>query len=59
MARAKATGTKSGKAIGRPSTPPAVVEAIKAAHAAGGSSLRTIGKQFGVSAMTVRRLLRS
>jgi DNA invertase Pin-like site-specific DNA recombinase len=59
MARAKERGTKSGKAIGRPSTPPAVVEAIKAAHAAGGSSLRTIGKQFGVSAMTVRRLLRS
>jgi DNA invertase Pin-like site-specific DNA recombinase len=59
MARAKERGTKSGKAIGRPSTPPAVVEAIKATHAAGGSSLRTIGKQFGVSAMTVRRLLRS
>jgi DNA invertase Pin-like site-specific DNA recombinase len=56
MARAKARGTKSGKAIGRPGTPSAVREAIKAAHAHGGS-LRALGKQFGLSAMTVRRIL--
>jgi DNA invertase Pin-like site-specific DNA recombinase len=56
MARAKANGTKSGKAIGRPAIPSGTRDAIRAAHAAGGS-LRAVGRQFGVSAMTVRRCL--
>ena len=57
MARAKERGTKSGKPIGRPSVPPAVQEAIRAAHAAGGMSLRALAAQFGVGHETIRRLL--
>ena len=57
MARAKAAGTKSGKAIGRPPTPEGVRAAIQQAHAAGGVSLRRLAKQFGLAHETVRRIL--
>jgi DNA invertase Pin-like site-specific DNA recombinase len=57
MIRAKASGTKSGKAIGRPPTPEGVRTAIQQAHAAGGVSLRRLAKQFGLAHETVRRIL--
>jgi DNA invertase Pin-like site-specific DNA recombinase len=57
MIRAKASGTRSGKAIGRPPTPKGVRAAIQQAHAAGGVSLRRLAKQFGLAHETVRRIL--
>jgi DNA invertase Pin-like site-specific DNA recombinase len=57
MARAKATGTKSGKAIGRPPIDPRRREAIRKAYQAGGIGLRGVAAQFGVSVATVRRAL--
>ena len=57
MIRAKASGTRSGKAIGRPPTPEGVRAAIQQAHAAGGVSLRKLAKQFGLAHETVRRIL--
>jgi len=57
MARAKVTGTKSGKAIGRPSIDPRRREAIRLAYQAGGIGLRGVAAQFGVSVATVRRCL--
>ena len=57
MARAKATGTKSGKAIGRPRLDPTRREAIRAAYRAGGIGLRGVARQYGVSVETVRRCL--
>ena len=42
MARAKATGTKSGKPIGRPAIHPARRAAIRAAYEAGGVGLRAV-----------------
>ena len=57
MARAKASGTKSGKAIGRPRLDPARREAIRATYRAGGLSLREIARQYGVAVETVRRVL--
>jgi DNA invertase Pin-like site-specific DNA recombinase len=57
MLRAKATGTKSGKAIGRPAIDPDRCEAIRQAYRAGGIGLRGVAKRFGVSVATVRRAL--
>jgi len=57
MARARVKGTKSGKAIGRPSLDPKLKAEIKAAYQKGGVSLRAVAKQFDVSAETVRRCL--
>lgn len=57
MARAKATGTKSGKAIGRPAIPAATRAAIRSAYMAGGIGMRGVAAQFGVGAETVRRCL--
>jgi DNA invertase Pin-like site-specific DNA recombinase len=57
MARAKATGTKSGKAIGRPPIDPDRRDAIRQAYQAGGIGLRGVAKRFGVSVATVRRAL--
>jgi DNA invertase Pin-like site-specific DNA recombinase len=57
MARAKAQGTKSGKPIGRAPMSEALKAAIRAEHAANGGSLRTLGKQFGVSHEIVRRCI--
>jgi DNA invertase Pin-like site-specific DNA recombinase len=57
MARAKAKGTKSGRAIGRPKVKPGVRAAIREAYARGDGGYRTIAKQFGVAVMTVRKCL--
>lgn len=57
MARAKAIGTKPGKAIGRPRLDPARRDAIRAAHRAGGIGLRGVARQYGVAVETVRRVL--
>ena len=57
MARAKARGTRSGKAIGRPQIKPGVRTAIREAYARGDGGYRTIAKQFGVAVMTVRKCL--
>ena len=57
MARAKATGTKSGKAIGRPRLDPTRREAIRTAHQSGGIGLRGVARRFGVGVETVRRIL--
>jgi DNA invertase Pin-like site-specific DNA recombinase len=57
MARAKAQGTKSGKAIGRPRLDPRRRAAIVAAYRAGGVGLRTVARTFGVGVETVRRCL--
>jgi DNA invertase Pin-like site-specific DNA recombinase len=56
MARAKAQGTRSGKAIGRPPVPPHKRAAIRAAYART-PSLRKVAKRFDVGAETVRRCL--
>jgi DNA invertase Pin-like site-specific DNA recombinase len=58
MAKAKANGTKSGKAIGRPRIPELKRAAIKAAYAAGGISMRKLAAQFDVSLGMVRIALR-
>ena len=57
MARAKANGTKSGKPIGRPRIAAPIKDRIRAAHRAGGASLRDLAAQFGVGRETVRRVL--
>jgi DNA invertase Pin-like site-specific DNA recombinase len=58
MAKAKASGTKSGKAIGRPRVPELKRAAIKAAYAAGGISMRKLAAQFDVSLGMVQIALR-
>jgi len=58
MARAKAQGTKSGKAIGRPRIAPGIRAAVRAAYRAGGIGLRGVAKQFGIGVETVRVCLR-
>jgi len=55
MIRAKAKGTKSGKAIGRPELPEAKREAIRLAYARKEGGYRTLAKRFGVAVMTVRK----
>jgi len=57
MARAKALGTRSGKAIGRPALPDAIREQIKLAYAAEGATLRKVAKAYGTSVETVRRIV--
>jgi DNA invertase Pin-like site-specific DNA recombinase len=56
MARAKATGTKSGKAIGRPAVPEETNERIRALVLAGGGSQREIAAQLQVSRGAVYRV---
>jgi DNA invertase Pin-like site-specific DNA recombinase len=58
MAKAKANGTKSGNAIGRPRTPEALRQRIRDAYNAGGVGMRGIAKKFGVSLGTVQTCLR-
>jgi DNA invertase Pin-like site-specific DNA recombinase len=53
LAKAKANGTKSGKAIERPAIPEAKRQRIRDAHATGDVSLRKLAKQFNVSPATV------
>jgi DNA invertase Pin-like site-specific DNA recombinase len=55
MIRAKAKGTKFGKAIGRPELPEAKREAIRLAYARKEGGYRTLAKRFGVAVMTVRK----
>jgi DNA invertase Pin-like site-specific DNA recombinase len=55
LARARANGTKSGKAIGRPKTANAVEVAIRAALAAGNGIIKT-AKLQGVGVGTVQRI---
>ena len=57
MARAKAKGTKSGKAIGRPAIAPPTRNAIRDAYRAGGVSLRAVARKHNVGVETVRRCL--
>jgi DNA invertase Pin-like site-specific DNA recombinase len=58
LARARARGTKSGKAIGRPvEVGQAKVAAIREARAKGNRSLRELAKHFDVGVSTVRRAL--
>lgn len=56
LARAKANGTKSGKAIGRPKVPTAIEEAIRVARAEG-KGIRKIAREVGVGTGTVQRLV--
>jgi DNA invertase Pin-like site-specific DNA recombinase len=56
MRRAAERGTRSGKAIGRPTVPKHKRTAILAAYART-PSLRKVAKRFGVSASTVRNVL--
>jgi DNA invertase Pin-like site-specific DNA recombinase len=57
MARAKAKGTRSGRAIGRPTIDPTVRGAIRTAYMGGGVGLRGVAERFGVGVKTVRRCL--
>jgi DNA invertase Pin-like site-specific DNA recombinase len=54
MAKARANGTKSGKAIGRPRIPDKTRQAIRQAYAVGGVGMRGLARRFGVSLGTVR-----
>jgi len=58
LAKARATGTRSGKPIGRPSVNAKVAKAIYArAAAAPDESKRAIGRALGVPESTVRKVL--
>jgi DNA invertase Pin-like site-specific DNA recombinase len=57
MTRAKARGTRSGKAIGRPAIPKRTRAAVLAAYRAGGVGVRVIARRFGVGHGTVHRIL--
>jgi DNA invertase Pin-like site-specific DNA recombinase len=56
LARARATGTKSGKAIGRPAVAEEINEKIRGLVRAGGHSQREIAAQLGVSRGAVYRV---
>jgi DNA invertase Pin-like site-specific DNA recombinase len=57
VARAKASGTKSGKAFGRPRTSPEVEQRIRDALASPGRpGFHKIAAQFGVATGTVQRI---
>jgi DNA invertase Pin-like site-specific DNA recombinase len=58
IAKARATGTKSGKPHGRPGLDAKVVDAIRARRAAG-ESKRAIGRALKVPESTVRKVLAS
>ena len=57
IAKARATGTKSGKPHGRPGIEPKLVAAIRA-RAAAGEGKRAIGRALKVPESTVRKVLR-
>jgi DNA invertase Pin-like site-specific DNA recombinase len=60
VARAKAKGTKSGKAFGRPRTPAALEKRIREALATPGRpGFHKIAAQFGVATGTVQRIARA
>jgi DNA invertase Pin-like site-specific DNA recombinase len=56
MARARLRGTKSGKAIGRPTISPAKEDAIRSALAQGGKGILKIADELGVGSGTVQRV---
>jgi DNA invertase Pin-like site-specific DNA recombinase len=56
MARARVTGTKSGKAIGRPAIPDETNERIRELVLAGAGSQRSIASHLGVSRGAVYRV---
>jgi DNA invertase Pin-like site-specific DNA recombinase len=56
MERAKATGTKSGKAIGRPAVPEAVYERVRALVLANAGTQREIAEKMNVSRGAVYRV---
>jgi DNA invertase Pin-like site-specific DNA recombinase len=58
MSRAAASGTRSGKAIGRPRIEPETEAGIRAALQKGGMGLRKVAVQFGVATGTVQRVAR-
>jgi DNA invertase Pin-like site-specific DNA recombinase len=58
IAKAREKGTKSGKPIGRPPTPPRTREAIRKMYQTGGVGMRAVAKKFGVSVGTVQACLR-
>jgi DNA invertase Pin-like site-specific DNA recombinase len=58
LARARATGTKSGKAIGRPAVPAAVNQKIRALIKANAGTQREIAAKLNVSRGAVYRCVR-
>jgi DNA invertase Pin-like site-specific DNA recombinase len=56
IAKARATGTKSGQPLGRPGLKPTVADAVRA-MAAAGESKRAIGRALNVPESTVRKVL--
>jgi DNA invertase Pin-like site-specific DNA recombinase len=58
IAKAREKGTKSGKPIGRPPTPPRTREAIRKMYQTGSVGMRAVAKKFGVSVGTVQACLR-
>lgn len=58
LAKAKASGTKSGNPIGRPRVPEALRQRIRDAYATGGIGMRPLAKRFGVSLGTVQACLK-
>lgn len=56
LARAKANGTRSGKAIGRPKVAVDTEAGIRQALEAGGRGIRKIATDFGVGVGTVQRI---
>jgi DNA invertase Pin-like site-specific DNA recombinase len=57
IAKARATGTRSGKAIGRPGLPAEKIAAVRAALAAG-DGIRKVARLIGVGNETVHRIAR-
>jgi DNA invertase Pin-like site-specific DNA recombinase len=58
MSRAAASGTRSGKPIGRPRIEPETEAGIRAALQKGDLGLRKVAVQFGVATGTVQRVAR-
>ena len=58
MSRAAASGTRSGKPIGRPRIEPQTEASIRAALTKGDMGRRNVAVQFGVATGTVQRIAR-
>ena len=58
MSRAAASGTRSGKPIGRPRIGPETEASIRAALEKGDMGMRKVAVQFGVATGTVQRIAR-
>jgi DNA invertase Pin-like site-specific DNA recombinase len=56
LARAKATGTRSGRPMGRPKVEAGTEAAIRAALVAGDRGIRKIAADHGVGVGTVQRV---